>query len=238
MKRFLFGLVAFVLLGSPAKADDPTALVEKAVKAMGGQEKLAGHHAAHVKAKGTFHMDGEAHPITTEVTAQGLDHHRVEWEGEFDGKMVKGFTLVSGIKGWRKIDDETMELDDDALKGEKQDIYLQLVAANPTLLHHKGFKITKSEKDAVTAMGPDGKEFTLHFDKATGLPSKVVATVRGFTGEAAKQETTYSDYKDFGGIKKATKIVTKRDGEPYLAQELTEYKALDKVDPKTFEEPK
>jgi hypothetical protein len=41
-----------------------------------------------------------------------------------------------------------------------------------------------------------------------------------------------------GGIKKATKVSAKRDGENFIDQEITEFKPLDKVDPKTFTEPK
>ena len=54
----------------------------------------------------------------------------------------------------------------------------------------------------------------------------------------ANIETTFGDYKDFGGIKKATKIEVKRDGEPFQKMEVTEFKVLDKVDPETFTEPK
>ena len=86
--------------------------------------------------------------------------------------------------------------------------------------------------------GPDGKDFTLYFDKESGLPVKMVATVAGFQGQDYTQETLFSDYKDFGGIKKATKVVVKRDGEPFITQELTEFKVLDKVEPDTFTEPK
>ena len=60
----------------------------------------------------------------------------------------------------------------------------------------------------------------------------------GCRGDEYTQETTYSDYKDFGGIKKATKIAIKRDGEEFVEQEITEFKVLDKVPAGTFDEPK
>ena len=56
-------------------------------------------------------------------------------------------------------------------------------------------------------------------------------------GEEFTQETTYKDYKDFDGIKKATKVESKRNGEDFLKSEITEFKVVDKVDPKTFAEP-
>ena len=86
--------------------------------------------------------------------------------------------------------------------------------------------------------GPDGKDFTLSFDKDSGMPVKQVAKVVGFQGQEATVETTFSDYKDFGGIKKATKIKSTRDGERFQDLEVTEFKVLDKVDPDTFTEPK
>ena len=59
----------------------------------------------------------------------------------------------------------------------------------------------------------------------------------GRDGEEYTQETTYSDFKEFGGIKKATKVVSKRNGEDFIKSELTEFQVLDKVDPKTFTDP-
>ena len=240
MKRFLAGafVVAVTSLGSPVRADDPNAVIEKAVKAMGGRDKLEKLQATEAKTKGTLNLGGNESPISGQATVQGHDHYRMQFEGEFGGNKIKGMTVINGNKGWRKFGDEVMELDDRSLQGEKRLIYLQLAAGNPTHLSRKGFKVTKADQGAVTAIGPDGKEFTIHYDTQTGLPTKLVATVVGFTGEEVKQETTYSDYKDFGGIKKATKTESKRDGEPFLKQELIEFKALERVDPKTFDEPK
>ena len=113
-------------------------------------------------------------------------------------------------------------------------------------LKHKGFKIEASGDKQVggqPAVGlkvtpPDGKEFTIYFDKESGLPIQLVAKVVGFMGEEFTQETTLADYKEFSGIKKATKSSSKRDGEKFIETQLTEFKVHDRVDPKTFEEPK
>ena len=64
-----------------------------------------------------------------------------------------------------------------------------------------------------------------------------MAKVIGFDGQEFTQETTSQDYKDFDGIKKATKSDSKRDGEDFVKSEITEFKVLDKVDAKTFAEP-
>lgn len=85
--------------------------------------------------------------------------------------------------------------------------------------------------------GPNGKDFTLYFDKETGLPLREVAKVIGWDGNEFTQDTTYSDYKDFGGVKKATKSDTKRDGEKFVSATVTDFKVLEKLDSDTFKKP-
>jgi hypothetical protein len=139
-----------------------------------------------------------------------------------------------------------MELDGDAVANEKRTIY---IAAIPTLLVQlkgKGFKVESAAEEKVgdkpaaglKVTGPDGKDFTMYFDKESGLPVRLVAQVIGFGGEEFKQDTTFSDYKDYDGIKKATKSSSKRDGEKFVDLETTEFKVLDKVDAETFSQPK
>jgi hypothetical protein len=89
----------------------------------------------------------------------------------------------------------------------------------------------------IKVTGPDQKDFTLYFDKESGLPVKLTAKVVGFQGSEHDQETFYKDYKDFDGIKKATKVESKRDGEDFSKSEITEFKVLEKVDAQTFAEP-
>jgi hypothetical protein len=139
-----------------------------------------------------------------------------------------------------------MKLDSDALANEHHRLYLQIAAATVLPLKGRGFKIenvsdeTVGDKPAVAlkATGPDGRDFTLSFDKQSGLPVKLVAAVKGFQGEDYIQETTYSDYKDFGGIRRATKVEYWRAGMKFGLMEITDFKVLDAVEPGTFDQPK
>jgi hypothetical protein len=84
---------------------------------------------------------------------------------------------------------------------------------------------------------PDGKDFKIYFDKESGLPVKVVAKQRGFKkGKDLTEEATYHEYKDFGGVKRATRMEIKRDGNHFLEQQITGFRVLSKVDPKLFAE--
>ena len=250
MKRFLgAALVAvFVAAGGTARADEQEAraVIDKAIKAMGGEEKLAKAEMATWKAQGTMTFNDNANNFKSRVTVKGLAHFRSELEGEFNGNAVKGVTVLAGDKGWRKFGENLNEMEGDGLANQKRTVYLQVIPTTLVALKGKGFKVESAagEKlgDRPTAVvkvtGPDGKDFKLFFDKESGLPVKLTATVAGFQGNEFSQETTFGDYKDFDGIKKATKIESKRDGQRYLEQEVTEFKVLDKVEADAFDEPK
>jgi hypothetical protein len=230
---------------APAGEQDAKAVIDRAVAALGGAAKLGAAKAVVWKTKGKMHRNDADNEFSSKVTAQGVDHFRQDFEGEFDGNPVKGVTVLAGDKAWRKFGEETRKLEDDALASQKRNVYLQVVPEMPLLLKGEGFKVETGEEEKVggkpaavlKVTGPDGKEFQLFYDKESGLPVKMTATVAGRQGNEFAQETTFGNYKDFDGIKRATKIVTKRNGTKFLDAELTEFKVLDKVDPKTFAEP-
>jgi hypothetical protein len=244
MRRVFGAVLAVFFLGVPARADDKDAksIVDKAIAALGGAEKLGKVTAFSWKAKGTITFNGNENDFTSQITIKGLDQYR----REFGNDQFKGVVVLDGTKGWRKIGDNSSELEGDALASEKRTVYLDVIPITLVGLKGNGFKCEVSgeekvgDKPAVVlkVTGPDGKDFTLYLDKVSGLPVKQVAKVRGFRGQEYTSETSFADYKDFDGIKKATKIEVKRDGEPFQSWEVTEFKVLDKVDAETFTEPK
>jgi len=251
MNRLLGAVLATFLLSAlttQARADDKgaNAVLDKAIQAVGGEAKLSKLKAFTLKTKGTVTIGGNESEFTGQATTQGLDRYRSEFEVEFNGAKVKGMTVINGKKGWRKFGDMGGEMDEAALANEKRNVYLQVAPGTLLPLKGKGFKVEMAGEEKVggkpavglKVTGPDGKDFKLYFDKDSGLPVKMVAKVVGFMGEEQTQETTYSAYKEFGGIKKATRAESKRDGEKFMTGEVTEFKALTDVDAKTFDEPK
>jgi hypothetical protein len=239
----LLAALLAVMIGQ-ARADDKDAkaILDKAIAAMGGEEKLGKAQAFSWKSKGTIVFNGNENEMSNDVTVKGLDHFR----REFGNDQFHGVVVIAGDKGWRKVGDETNQLEGDALANEKRGIYLHVVPILLVPLKGNGFKVEArgeekvGDKPAVVLkiVGPDGKDFTLYLDKASGMPVKQVARVVGFQGQEYTQDTTFGDYKDYGGVKKATKIEVKRDGEKFQDMDLTEFKVLDKVDADTFAEPK
>jgi hypothetical protein len=249
MKRILIALFATILVTAPARpsrADDKDcqAVLDKAIKALGGAEKLKKAEITTIKAKLAIKFGDNENEMTVHSTHQGLDHYRGEIEGKFGENEFKGVAVVNGDKGWRNFG-EKMDMDEDAVSNEKRRLYIDAAATRILPLKQTGFKVEMAGEEkvgdkpavAIKVTGPDKKDFKLYFDKESGLPVKMVAKMIGFQGEEFEQETAYKDYKDFDGIKVATKHESKRDGEPFIKSEVTEFKVLDKVDAKTFAEP-
>jgi hypothetical protein len=252
MMRTLGLLLALVVLSVPfvesSRADDQkaTSIIDAAIQALGGEAKLAKATCVSWKSKGTITFSGNDLPIKQTVTIDGLERQSGTFELEVNGESVQGMAVLNGSKGWRKFGDNLMELDDEAVATLKQGLYLQAIGATLLPIKGKGFKVETAPEEKVSGKtvdvlkgtGPDGKSFTIAFDQETHLPVRLVATVKGPQGQEYVQETTYSDFKDFDGIKKATKSETKRDGDPFLTSEITDFKVLEKADPTLFDEPK
>ena len=251
MRKCICGafLAAFVLVAThPARAEegDAKAVIDKAIKVLGGEEKLAkALKGSTVKIKGAITFGGNDNPITIETTLGGLTQYRSKFEGEFMGNKVEGVTVLNGDKGARSFAGNDMELEGDMLASEKRNIYLTALASLIVPVKEKGFKCEAAGEEKVDnkaavvlkITGPDSKDCKMYFDKESGLPVKQVAKVNNFMGQEVTQETTYANYKEMGGIKKATKTIIKHDGEKLMELETTEFKVLDKVDTKIFEKP-
>lgn len=252
MRKFLIAallmpaMYGVVNLARAADDGGATAIVDKAIAAVGGEAKLKAAKGATWKTKGKITFGDNESEFTSSATSSGLDHFRQEFEGDFGGNKVQGVTVLAGDKGWRKFGDNNLEMDVQAVANERRSVAMQVIPVLLVPLKSDDFKLETAgeqkvgdaETLGVKATGPDGKDFTIYFDKSSGLPIKLSAKIMGFGGDEFLQETLYSEYKDLGGIKKATKVEAKRDGQRFIESETTEFKLLDQVDPATFAEPK
>jgi hypothetical protein len=243
MRRAYAAAIAFGVLAAPcgsARADDPNAkaILDKAITALGGEAKLAQIKAFSWKAKVTLGRAGRE--VDAELVFKGLDHIRRAYGG---GNLF----VIAGDKGWRKVRDATVELSAQSIADEKRNIYLQAIPIILLPIKRNDFRYEVASEEkvgdrpalALKITAPDGRDFTLFFDKETALPVKEVAQVDAPGNRQATVETTFSDYKDFGGIRKATRIEIKPLGfGSGYSQVITDFQVLDKVDDGTFAKPK
>src|SRR5579871_2186778 len=77
----------------PARAADDKdvqAVLDKAMQALGGKDKLSKIHAATWKGSGVITLGGNDNKFSNGATFQGLNHFRSEFQADFMGNEVKG----------------------------------------------------------------------------------------------------------------------------------------------------
>jgi hypothetical protein len=247
--RFAVAAVGFALATAPARADDAAdarALVEKAVKAHGGQDKLDKLPGIAVTFKGTFHGMGDGIPMTGTVSSQGTDKQRIEMEIEAGGQKFPIVIVVAGDKGWAKIGKDVTETDKEKLAEAKEHTYAAWVATLAPLKDKKTFtlattgeiKIEKRPALGVKVSSKGRRDVDLYFDKETGLLVKAESRVKDETsGQEVSEESFPSDYKDVQGTKQAHKFVVKRNGKLFMEGEATKVELSEKLDASTFAKP-
>ena len=251
MAQFRYAVMTFgfvLAVGAPARADDAAdarALVEKAVKAHGGQEKLDKLPGTTLKFKGTFHGMGEGIPMAGDISTQGPDKLRVDITVEAGGQKIPIVNVLAGDKGWNKIAKDTNEFDKDQLAEAKEEAYAGWVVTLAPL-KDKQFKLSligeqeieKRKALGVKVSSKGHRDVDLYFDKETGMLVKAQTTVKDdATGQEVTEETFPGEYKDVQGVKQPTKFLVKRDGKLFIEGEATDVKLAEKLDAGTFAKP-
>src|SRR5438445_5936190 len=101
----------------PGRADDQAemkAIIDKAIKAHGGQEKLNKEKTLTMKGKGTFYGMGAGIGYTAEFAVQPPGQSMVRIEAEANGMKFTFIKVVNGDKAWQKTNDQLQELDKEA----------------------------------------------------------------------------------------------------------------------------
>jgi hypothetical protein len=251
MRNILLATVLGVGLGLAglARADeraDAEALIDKGIKALGGEANLTKFKAATWKCKGKLHRGDGTADFSGEWALQSPDQVRIALEVTDKQGTSKQMHVLNGDKGWINIDNkETYDMPRETLTEEKKTITAHWVATLVPL-KDRSLKLAPLPEGkvgdrpvvGVKVTGPDGREFRLFLDKESGLPLKSEWPVKDLrSGKEITQEVTYADYKDVDGIKRAMKLTVQRDGKPFAEQEISDFKPVEKLDDKTFAKP-
>jgi hypothetical protein len=241
-----------LVLAAPlvARADDEAdmkALIEKAIKAHGGAEKLSKNKASTSKFKGKFYGMGDGIDYAADMSVQGQTQMRFDLSFETNGMKFTIVNVLNGDKGWSSFNGKTDEMSKEAIAEGKEDLYFGWVSALYPLTE-KDFKFSPlgdskvGDKEAVgvKVSRKDHRDVNLYFDKKTNMLLKTEHQSKDVMGGGAEfnRETYYDDYKDVEGTKQPHKIVINRDGKPYVDAEITEIKPTEKLDDKVFDKPK
>ncbi len=120
LQAVIFALLVLAV-SAPAWADAAAdAIINKGIKAIGGEARLAKAKATTSKVKSTFISGDDASVSKIEQTTDGLDRTRTTVGYDF-GTTV---TVIDGDKGWRK---EVMAMEGQELADRKWGMFWQAV---------------------------------------------------------------------------------------------------------------
>lgn len=245
MRLGMFALVGLVLVGSLQAEDDPKAVVEKAIKAQGGEANLTKYKAAHLKGKGTISIMGMDIDFTIEMYSEMPDKVRTDLKLDIMGNQVPVSQIYNGKKGWSIQMGQVMELEGDQLEELKEQAYGNYLENLVPLLKDKNLKLEAVPETKVNGKPAVGvkvtskghKDTTMYFDKDSGLLVMTKKKTLDPSMTEVVAESYPSDYKSFNGVKQPTKILVKNDGKKFLEGELNDVKLSEKLDDKIFSKP-
>jgi len=220
--------------------DDGRAIVEKAIKAIGGADKVAKHQAVTFEEKGTYYGMGDGLPYTSKVSLQYPGQFRMEIQGVFT-------IVLNGDKGWINAAGDVKEMDKDQLAVQQFDNKAGWIMSLAPLTD-KAFNLKKlpdakvdgKDLNVVLVSRKDYPEVKLYFDAKSSLlvKSEYKTKSADLQFKEVTMETMVSDYRVVDGVNTPHKTVMKRDGKQFVESETTSYKADGKLDASVFAQPK
>jgi hypothetical protein len=232
-----------LLVAGPALADKAAEeIIDKAVEAHGGLDKLAGAKRMIRKAEGKTTTLAGSEKFSDEFTAELPDRYRLELTiGEQKNKLI---LVINKDQGWFSSGGTTQALPREAVKehlGESYSMYLTTLAP---LKQDRSFKLTALPKQKVGGKAALGVRVEhkghdavdLYFDEDSRLLVKMTRKTV-VAGLGVDRDYLYSDYKDFDGIKLPAKQTQSLNGQEQVSITSTKYSFPEKVDEKTFQRP-
>lgn len=235
--------VGFLLvLAGPGRAqDEARALVDKAIKAHGGEAALTKYKAGQMKGKGTLEVAGGL-TIAQEVVFLLPDKFKESIEFDFNGQKVNMVYAFDGTKVAIKVNGQEMKADDKLLAEFKEAGHM-LKIGRLVALKDKAYELSplgEMKVEGKPALGlrvvtKGFKDVSLFFDKESGLLLKMERRgVDPMSGQEFAEERFIQEYQKLDDVPVPKKVLINRDGKKFLELEVLEMKFLETVDENEF----
>ena len=219
-----------------SEPQDPLRLIDKALEAGGGIEKISKFKAVSMQAKGKIY----GFECAINGSFQGLEQVRLEVSTK---DTVT--TIYNRDKFWVKQGNEPVQ-DLSNTDGTSIKHFFHALCLPDLLITLKGkdYKLARldenqgNEKNAVgiSVTHKNFKEVRLFFDKTSGLPIKSEVKLIGLNGEDWA-DLYFSDFKVIQGVKHFMRFNMRQGNQDVYEFEIKELKLLEQLDEKTFAKP-
>jgi hypothetical protein len=238
-------LASGLLLGAvrPAPADDPRAVLERALKAHGGAEALTRSQVLARQLTGALVVMGKELPFAAEQIQHLPGQVRLSTEMVVNGQKLLTLRILNGDKGWQSSGGAVQEMTKEELHELREEAYsLWLTTLVP--LQDKAFTLAATADVQVRGQPAVGIRVTrkghgevrLYFDKASGLLVKLERRTKE-GGLDVDKEYTFFGHKSTDGVVLPTKYTEVVNGKKLLEVSSITYRLLSRVEEGTFAKP-
>lgn len=248
MRRLLvlLGLVLTPLpVWSQAPSDQARAVLDRAITAHGGEQRLSRLRAGTSRAKGTLFLGEREATFTTTTFVQMPYQFKHMMTLELDGRQASLSQVLSGERAQRQVDGQLVPVDLDTLRELREQLFAERVATL-VVLKQIGYELRFMGDDPVKGRPAwhvrvsfkGHRDISLFFDKESNL---LVKTETRVLDQALKkevlQEKILSDYELHEGLPCPRRVVVYRNGDKYLEMDVLEHRRFEKLDDSLFSRP-
>jgi hypothetical protein len=250
MRRLIVGslAVAFLFVTAPRgfTQADVKAIIEKAVQAHGGAEKINKMNCIQSKGKGKLELFGNSIDMSQEVTIKFAGKFREVAELEVGGQKVKVISVFDGSKAAIMANGQAVDITDKIMEEFKEGAYAMNVGRLTNLLTDKSLQLSplgESKVEGRPAVGvkvasKGHRDLDLYFDKDSGMLIKVQTRKNDLqTMQEVDEERIVKEYQDVQGHKVPKKVVVNHDGKKYLELEVFDVKFPNDIADSEFQKP-
>ncbi len=219
-------------------------IVDRAIKAHGGAERLARLKVQIQHLKGPVlvrdsYLSSEREMKTVFPSAIRLSVKLFEPSGNHESEL-----FFDGKAGWEKSESGTLtEISPELCSNVLAEIeYMQILSLIPLkdgtyrMRPVTGIPVGRQETDAIQVQRKTGQLLNLYFDRQSGL---LLRTYGPHTELRVQQtrEVLFSDHKSFDGLMLPTHFTDKRDGSAVYPENTVDYTFPPRIDPAEFAKP-
>jgi hypothetical protein len=223
-------------------AADAKAIVDKAIKALGGADVVKKQGNAQWSEEGTYYGMGQGLPYEGTYAFSLPGKSRMEIVGVF-------LIVLDGDKGWMRTPAGVVDIKGDELKEQKQ--MLNVGYATSLIPFAKGEKLytlslagdSDVDGEACVGVNCERKGFRsvkMEFSKKTSLITR--ATYTAISAEQGNKEVSeeayYLEWKKEEGVMSPRKMIVKRDGKKFIESKPTKISHPKEIDAALFAKPK
>lgn len=220
-------------------------VVDQAIKACGGSDRLAKLNAVTLKAKARIQNGDKELNFAADFSFS--DVNRFRCDGELLGIALSGVLNTKGC--WHKLGSRVEGVEPETFLALRKILFglraaemLVPLKDQAVVLSHGGEgKVGDRAAVILKAVHKDLGDFDFYFDRETGLPAKVSTRIRLSPDEPETEfACVVSDCQEFDGVKHFTKLAFAMEVENSKASleiSLSEIKAVPKLDDELFAKP-